>query len=302
MSSYQGTRSAYLLPMIFSGLANFLLGVSSFYWRELDDVSPITLVAYRITLSAVTLSLFVGVFRTTNRFNKINLKLVLLHCIASLLIAINWAIFIVASINGHLLESGLGYLLAPFFSIALGAVIYHESISLKSAISAVVALSSVITLIIFTDNLNHSTYIFIATTWGLYTYVKKSTSLDAVNGLLIETLFLTACLAIAIIAFSLSITYPSGLSTHSNRLIWLAGGVTIVPLLLLSHSAKNIPLSLTGFLQFILPITLISLSTVVHKQQIAGASLAIIGVTICILSIFIIYDIATSQQPKKDDL
>ncbi|MGY2253314.1 hypothetical protein [Pseudomonas reactans] len=105
------------------------------------------------------------------------------------MIAFNWGAFIWSSINDHLLESGLGYLLAPFISIGMGCLIYHEPITPRKILSTIVALSSVAFLIFLSENLNHWTYLLIATTWGSYTYLKKTTSLDAISGLFIETFF-----------------------------------------------------------------------------------------------------------------
>lgn len=290
-------RPIHSLAIILSGAANFFLGISSLYWKELGEVSSMTLVAYRITLSAITLTLFVVFFRQAKKTTKVTLKSIHLHCIASLLIAINWGAFIWSSINGYLLESGLGYLLAPFVSIVLGSIVYHEPISLRSAISAIVAFGSVVALIIYTNDLNHFTYLSIATAWGLYTYIKKSTLLDSVNGLLIETLFLTGCLTVATVAFNLPITYPNELP---NKLIWLAGAVSIAPLLMLSYSTGKMPLSLTGFLQFILPITLITISIFSNTQQISDTPLTLTLITTGILISLITYDISTSQRQKKD--
>lgn len=41
---------------------------------------------------------------------------------AAALVVINWGTFIWASIHGHILESGLGYMLAPFVAIAVGTL------------------------------------------------------------------------------------------------------------------------------------------------------------------------------------
>ncbi len=137
----------------------------------------------------------------------------------------------------------MAILLAPFFSVALGIIIFHEPISRKKAVSTLLAFGAVIALIIFSSHLNHWTYFIISTTWGAYTYVKKSTSLGAVSGLLIETLFLTLCLTVATLAFNLPALYPGEIFAPSNNLIWLAGAVSTAPLLMLSYSAGKIPLS-----------------------------------------------------------
>lgn len=262
MPTPHNTSLALLLPILCSGLANILLGTSSLYWKALGDIPPITLVSYRVVLSAITLSAFILLCRNTHAIKHLPPKLIRLHCMASLFIAINWGAFIWSSINGHILESGLGYLLAPFISIALGAIIYNESISRTRALSTLAAFTGVALLIAFTPHLNHWVYLTIALSWGAYTHLKKSTVLDAVNGLCVETLFLTVCMALAISLLKLPIMAPNEFSAGPNQLIWLAGGVSAIPLLMFSYATGKIPLSITGFLQFTLPLTLIAISVV----------------------------------------
>ncbi|VVN76776.1 Protein RarD [Pseudomonas fluorescens] len=258
----QESRQTSALVIISSALANVLLGASSVYWRALNDVSSLTLVAYRVSLSTLILAFLIFTFQRFNQIERYTLKLIRLHCIASLLIAISWGVFIWSSINGYILESGLGYLLAPFISVTLGTMIYRERVSTGKALFTFLVFGLVALLMVLIDNLNHGTYILIALTWGLYTYLKKSTSLDAVNGLFIETLFLTSCLVPAIFLLDLPITQLSELGTLSSTLIWLAGGISTLPLLMFSYSTGKIPLSLTGFLQFLLPLTLITIALV----------------------------------------
>lgn len=250
----------YTLPIIMSGLAHFFLGASSLYWRELSEVPPTTLVAYRIILSTAIISLFILLFRRTTHKDLFKPKTLILHCIASLFLAANWGVFIGSSINGHFFESGLGYLLAPFISVVLGIAIYREAVKTREIISICLALSAITFFILLTDHLNHWTYLLIATTWGAYTYLKKASPLDAINGIFVETLFLTICLALIIWLVDFEVLCPSELISKSTRLIWLAGAVSITPLLLFSYATGKIPLSLTGLLQFILPLTLIAIS------------------------------------------
>lgn len=250
----------YTLPIILSGLAHFFLGASSLYWRKLSEVPPTTLVTYRIILSTAIISLFILLFRRTIHKDLFKPKTLIMHCFASLFLAANWGLFIWSSINGHFLESGLGYFLAPFISVALGVAIYREAVKPREISSICAALSAITLFILLTDSLNHWTYLLIAATWGAYTYIKKASPLDAVNGIFIETLFLTICLALTIWLFDFKFLHPSELTSKSTQLIWLAGAVSTTPLLLFSYATGKIPLSLTGLLQFILPFTLIAIS------------------------------------------
>lgn len=283
-----------------SGLANLLLGASSLYWKALSDFSYTTLLMYRVTLSSATLALLLLVFRQLDHFKNITPGLILTHCAAATMIAFNWGAFIWSSLNGHLLESGLGYLLAPFISIGMGCLIYHEPVTPRKMLSTIVALSSIVSLVLLSENLNHWTYLLIATTWGSYTYLKKTTSLDAVSGLFLETLFLSALLTLAIWAFNLTIIQPNE-SPYQNLLILLAGVVSVTPLLMFSFATNKIPLSVTGFLQFILPLTLFSIGIFFYEQTIPKLSLALLMTTAGILAILLAYDTssATSLNAKK---
>lgn len=256
----------HTLSIMLSGLAQFFLGASSLYWRELGEVPPTTLVAYRIILSTAIISPFVLIYRRSLCKNLLKPKTLILHCTAALFIATNWGVFIWASINGHILESGLGYLLAPFISVVLGVVIYREALKTRETVSICVAFTSIALFILLTENLNHWTYLSIAATWGAYTYLKKSSSLDAINGIFIETLFLTTCLALAIWLLDFRILLPGELTSKSTRLIWLAGAVSTTPLIFFSYATGKIPLSVTGLLQFILPLTLITISLITLEQ------------------------------------
>lgn len=297
MSPTINISSQQHLAIALSGLANFFLGASSLYWKALSEFSSITLVVYRVTLSSAILALFLLVFRRLNHFKTLTLKLIITHCAAATMIAFNWGAFIWSSINGHLLESGLGYLLAPFISIGMGCLIYHEPITPRKTLSTIVALSSVASLIFLSENLNHWTYLLIATTWGSYTYLKKTTSLDAISGLFIETFFLTVILTLVVWTFDFTLTRPND-SSYQNLSIWLAGVVSVTPLLMFSFATNKIPLSLTGFLQFILPLTLFSIGIFSYKQAIPTLSLTLLMVTAGILAILLAYDISTSTSSK----
>jgi len=193
--------TTYLLAAFCGGAANIFLGSSSLYWRELNEVLPQTLVAYRIVLSLCMLAALIFLGQGFYELKKLRFRTVCLHCGASLLVATNWGVFIWASINGHILESGFGYLLAPFLSISMGVLFYREPLKSPQIISMIIVFSSAALLALYSHELNHWIYILIAATWGTYTCLKKATSLSAINGLFVETAFLSICLTLATAIF-----------------------------------------------------------------------------------------------------
>lgn len=299
MNSQQYNLNRQTLPIVMSGLANFFLGASSLYWRELSEVPPTTLVAYRIILSAAIITPFILLFRHSTRMSIFKPKTLILHSTASIFLAANWGAFIWSSINGQLLASGIGYLLAPFISVTLGVALYSEEIKKTEIVSICIALTSITFLIILTENLNHWIYLSISLTWGAYTYLKKASHLDAVNGTFIETLFLTACLTLTLWLFDFTISPPDKLTSQSTRLIWLSGAVSITPLVLFSFATGKIPLTLTGLLQFILPLTLITISLITSKLQFPRTTLTILIISIITLITFIAYDSITKKANTK---
>lgn len=115
--------TAGMKAVVASVTANVILGASSIYWKALSSFSPLALLCYRILFSLITLSIILLVKKEAHTLaKKISPKLLTVHMFAAALVVINWGTFIWASIHGHILESGLGYMLAPFVAIAVGTL------------------------------------------------------------------------------------------------------------------------------------------------------------------------------------
>ncbi|MGF6096862.1 EamA family transporter [Pseudomonas sp. 18175] len=289
----------YTLPVILSVLAQFFLGASSLYWRALSEVPPTTLVAYRIILSTAIITLFILICRHPLHKLLLKSKSLTLHCTASFFLVINWCTFIWSSINGHILESGLGYLLAPFISVILGFSIYREKVKKIETISICISLSIITLLMLSTEHLNHFTYLLITASWGAYTYIKKASPLDAKSGTLIESLCLAICLTLAIWLFDLKLLQPDQLTSPSTRLIWLAGIVSVSPLIMFSYATGKIPLSLTGLLQFALPITLIIISLTTLSKQPSNTTLTLLLISAALPVLLTAYDVLFNRKSQQ---
>lgn len=302
MRPLQPSRAALCMAILISGSANLILAASSLYWKALEEIPPLTVLTYRIILSTAALSFFIFTPRKVNQIKNLTPRSILIHCAASLLVAVNWLTFISASINGNVLESGLGYLLAPFIAIVLGISIYRERITHTKILAISISFIAIVLLIAFSNTLNHWIYLLIATTWGSYTYLKKATPVDAVNGLFLETTFLTAGLALVIWLFDLPIILPGELSDRSSGLIWLAGLISIIPLLMFSFATGKMPLALTGLIQFTLPIALLTIGVLFNEQKISTLSLTLIFMTAGMLIAVLAYDMkiaATSNLAQS---
>lgn len=262
--------------------ANVLLGLSSLFWKSLAAIAPLTLLCIRIGASLVTLMLVMAVlgkFRTLAR--QLTRRNLAIHAIAAVLVALNWATFIWASIHGHVIESGLGYLLAPFVAIGAGCLAYRERLSRGRVVALLVIVLCVVILSQRSQELSHWVYLTIGTTWGVYACMKKASALDGFGGLFCETVVLVLALPCVLMATPVSLLLPSPLPAGIFMLLAASGLVSVVPLWLFSMAAASLPITLMGFLQFVLPLTQLAVALVFYRQPLSANSLLCFGV-ICL--------------------
>lgn len=251
--------------------ANVIFGASSLYWRLLASIAPTTLVSYRILISLTTL---LAILWLTGRLralrNKLAPRVLALHVAASSLVVVNWGIFIWSSIHGHVVETGLGYLTAPCISIAVGLIVFREKVDKVVAAALMVIAAAIALLLLRSGELHHGLYLAAAISWGGYACLKKFTPLDAVSGLLMETVFLTIGCGLALIFSDMTLALPADMSTLHLAALAMAGLVSAIPLMLFSYAANHLSLSMSGLLQFVLPTTQFVVATLVYRQPVSA--------------------------------
>lgn len=239
-----------------------------------------TLLGYRILVSLLMLALVLTARRRSFKAlaSKLTRRLALLHGGAAALVVINWGTFIWASIHGHVVESGLGYLVAPFVAIGVGALCFKERMSAARLAGIGVIVLALALLLRGSGELEHRVYLIIGGTWGGYACLKKMTSLDSFSGLFLETCALTALMPLLLWLGPFTLVLPDGLGVGPLVLLALCGAVSVVPLALFSFAAARLPLSVMGFFQFVLPSTQLIVALAIYRQQVSGNTLVAFGV------------------------
>ncbi len=106
------------------GVGAYLLwGVLPIYWKALDTVDSLEILAHRIVWSIVLLAGMIGVRRSWPQIRLLSRRSVARLLIAGTLLTLNWATYIWAVNNGHIVESSLGYFINPLLNVALGVLI-----------------------------------------------------------------------------------------------------------------------------------------------------------------------------------
>lgn len=172
--------------------------------------------------------------------------------LSSVLIALNWVVFIWAVTSGRLLETSLGYYINPLVNMAAGALLFRERIDRLGYVAIGLALVGVV---FQAAALGHLPWVslVLAFSFAGYGVVRKRVAADAQTGLLVECLLLGAP-SLVFIAW-LEARGAGHFTQDAPTALWLiaSGPITAVPLVLFSWAARRIPLSAMGFLQFIAP-------------------------------------------------
>ena len=175
------------------------------------------------------------------------------HLLTSVLIAANWSIYVWGVNAGRVLECSLGYFLNPLVSIALGVLVLRERLRIGQWIGVGLAAAGVLVLAIRGGSFPWLA-LSLAFSFGVYGLLKKRAPLGSVEGLFLETLLLAPAAVLWIAWCERSGAGPMANATGAEWiLVFGTGIVTTVPLLLFGASARRIPLSWVGFIQYITP-------------------------------------------------
>lgn len=253
------TRTAQTAGVVYAGGAYLLWGVLPLYFLLLTPTGPWEVVAWRVLLSLVFCVILLTVMRGWAALGVIVRQPRLLGwtALAGLLIYVNWQVFLIGTLTGHVLETSLGYFINPITTVLLGVFVLKERIRrLQWAAIGIAAVAVVVIVVLY----GSFPWIALSLTasFGLYGLIKKKIgpAVDAVSGLTLESFWLVP---IAIVQLVLVATTPEGLTVGANgpwhvALLAFAGVATAVPLLLFAAGARRIDLTVIGMIQFITPV------------------------------------------------
>lgn len=238
--------------------AYLLWGTLPLYFLLLVPSGGWEIVAWRIALSLVFCLVLLAVTRTWRRFGAILRQPRLLGwtALAGALIYVNWQVYVLATLSGHVVEASLGYFINPLVTVILGVVVLRERLRVTQWVAIGIATAAVVVIVI-----GYGAFPWIAVTlalsFGLYGLVKKriGPAVDAVSGLTLESAWLlpVALVQLGVIAATSGLTLFTAGAGHAVLLL-LAGVVTATPLLLFASGARRVPLTVIGMLQFITPV------------------------------------------------
>jgi chloramphenicol-sensitive protein RarD len=240
--------------LLFGVSAYTLWGLFPLYWPLLKPANPLEIVSHRavwtVVFCVIILAITKSLKSTLATFKRKNVAAKLF--LTSVLISINWLVYIWATNNGHVVEASLGYYINPVIIIAMGVILLHEKMRKLQWISIAIASAGVLVLTIDYGRLPWIA-IALALSWGTYGFIKKSLGLGALEGLAIETMISSVPYLGYLIYLGSEGKGQFGNGVLITTLIISAGAVTAIPLLLFNGATTRLPFTIIGLLQYITP-------------------------------------------------
>lgn len=242
-------------------------GLLPIFWKQLKSLPAFEILMHRIWWSLVFILLLLLIQKRAHLLPLLKSRKTLLTLtITALLVGSNWGLYIYAVNANYLVEASLGYYITPLVNIALGMVILRERLDRLKVLALVFAIFGVLYLSIDFGQVPWIA-LYLAFSFGLYGLLKKTSGIDPMPALAVETLILAP---IAFIWISWAFISGEGAlfqqSFKLDVLLILAGVITTMPLYWFAQGARTIPLSSVGFMQYIAPTIMLFLGIFLYDE------------------------------------
>ena len=232
-----------------------LWGLLPLYWKALHTVPALETLAHRMVWCLLVVLLLLGYQQHWQWLPRVlrDRRVLLTFTASALLLTLNWFVYIVAVNANHVVEASLGYFINPLVNVLLGVLFLKERLRISQGIAIAVAVSGVLVLTVSYGAVPWLA-LTLAGTFGLYGLLRKTATLNSLEGLTMETLILFVP-ALAFLLYQEFIGVGTFAHTGLTTMLLLAaaGAVTAMPLLLFAAGARRITMTSLGILQYIAP-------------------------------------------------
>ena len=276
--------------VIYALCAYTLWGIAPIYFKTISAVPAAEILTHRMIWSCVLLMVLTLAGRQWHKVQAVlrQPKVLLTLAFTSVTVGGNWLLFIWAINNGHMLDASLGYYIHPLFNVLLGMVFLSEKLRRLQWWAVGLAVIGVAVQLIAFGSLPWIALV-LASSFAIYGLIRKKLALDALTGLLIETLIMLPPAAIYLWGFADSPTsHLTQNDWHLNLLLIAAGAVTTAPLLCFTAAATRLKLSTLGFFQYIGPSMMFILAVTLYGEELAMDKLLTFA---CIWSALVLFSL-----------
>lgn len=237
-------------------VAYTLWGLLTIYWKQLSGLDAVELIGWRVATAAAVMALVVtalgrwpavaGALRDGPLLRRIAL--------ASVLLTVNWTTYVWAVVNDRVIETALGYFLAPLGTMALGVVLLGERLTTLKRVSIGCAAIAVAVLTVSYGRMPWIA-LLLAGSWSWYGLTKRRVPLDPIESLASELFVLAApAIGLALAGWLREDGIPSQAAGADWAFLVGTGAITAIPLLLFAFAAQRVPFTVLGPANYLVPL------------------------------------------------
>jgi chloramphenicol-sensitive protein RarD len=260
---------------IAAGATAYLLwGLLTIYWKQLHGLDPLQLTCFRIVLSAVLLVIALSALGQWGPLLAVmnDRASVLRLLLAAVLLSANWLTYVWAVAHDRIIETALGYFIAPLATMLIGILRFGEVASGLRRVALGLAAIAIVVLIVAYGAVPFVA-IVLAGTWSIYGAIKRGIPLSPLQSLGGETFVLFLPAAVVVGLAGGNGTLLEGATAGQWVYVCFAGVVTAIPLLLFAAAARTVPFTILGPLNYLVPTINFLLGVVVYHEEFDTARL-----------------------------
>lgn len=265
-------------------------GLLPIYWKQLNTVPAMEILVYRIIWSFIFVAILLSIKKRWGKALAIfsNCSTFFSLVLSSLIITVNWLIYIWAVNSSHVVEASLGYYINPLITVLLGIFVLHERLDRWQVVSIALAAMGILILTLEFGRIPWIA-LSLAITFALYGLAKRLIQVDSLTGLALETLIMVPAGLVYLLVLQ-----GQGTSAWEHANVWtmvlLAGSgiVTATPLLWFAQGAKTIPFATVGFIQYVSPTLSLFLGVFLFKESFSMMQLLSFGFIWAAVALFTI--------------
>ncbi len=209
--------------------------------------------------------------------------------VASLMIYINWVVYVVAVATGNVIESSLGYFINPLVTVLFAVLLLKEKLRPMQCVALSIGAVAVVVLTLDYGRLPFIA-IALAVSFGIYSLAKNRVGkkIPALQSFTIESGLVVpvALVQLWLVSQSAQIMLFSGF-VETSILVGF-GILTAIPLILFGAAASRVPLSTIGFIQYLTPTIQFSIGFFVFGEPMPAVrwvGFALVWVSLAILTV-----------------
>lgn len=257
---------------LYAVLAYLGWGFFPIYWKLLKHIPYLEILCHRVVWSFAFYSAVL--FYKKRKFfvyKPPGFVLTRNLVLGSVLLMMNWLMYIYAVNSNQIVESSLGYFINPLVNIALGVFFLNERLTTYQKVATIMAVTGV-GIITFAQGQIPWIAMFLAVSFSLYGLIKKINLVTSLNSNQFESLVMLPFALIFL--FSQSPQWIHAENINLSVLLLVGSGVvTGLPLIFFALAAQKVPYYVMGFFQFLAPSIQFLTGVLIFNEPISSLQL-----------------------------